>query len=73
MGRRGRRAVAVVGVTAIGGLVHAGPAGAAQATEQHTFTHASGSRVTCTWVHGTGDLRDDGHGGTPRYTAFTFI
>jgi hypothetical protein len=73
MGHAGRRAVAVFGAAALGGLLQAGPAGAEQTTEQYTFTHSSGQRVTCTWALGVGDLRDDEHGGVPRYRAFTSI
>lgn len=73
MGRRRRRAAAVFGVAALGGLLQAGPAGAEQTTAQFTFTHTSGQRVTCTWAYGVFDGRDDENGGTPQYTAFTFI
>ncbi len=61
MGRRRRRAAAVIGAAAVGGLVHAGPAGAAEATEQHTFTHTSGQRITCSWVHEQCGERDWGN------------
>jgi hypothetical protein len=73
MGRTRRRAAAALGVAALGGLLQAGPAGAEQTTAQFTFTHTSGQRVTCTWVYGVFDGRDDENGGTATYTAFTFI
>jgi hypothetical protein len=41
-----RRASAVIGAAAIGSLLYADAAGA-ETTEQFTFTHTSGQRVTC--------------------------
>ena len=49
MGSKARRATAVVGAAAIGSLLYVEPAGAAT-TEQFTFTHTSGQRVTCSIV-----------------------
>jgi hypothetical protein len=58
MGRRARRAAAVLGATAIGGLVAAQPAAADQG--QFTYTHASGQRVTCQVSYDSGRVD---HGG----------
>jgi hypothetical protein len=59
--------VAVLGATAIGGLLQAAPAGAA--TKQYTFTHTSGQRITCTWEHRAFAPTNGGNG----YSAFTRV
>ena len=70
MGRTRRRAAAVIGAAAIGGLlVHVDAASAAGGTQDFTFTHTSGQRVTCEILWGFSDDRDhQGH-----VTAFTKV